>query len=84
MILNANYSFYNYIGRSACSRLGDVLAVEDLSYNEVTDLLVNKQGMTERMKAIYGFVGGRIKLIKKVTRKLEKGDSWKSITSISR
>ena len=36
------------------------------------------------MEEIYALIGGHIKLIKKFTRKLEKGDSWNSITPISR
>jgi len=57
--------------------------VEDLSYSEVTDLLCNKHKMSiNRMEEIYGLVGGRIKLIRKVTRKLEKGIDWTSMTSI--
>ena len=37
----------------------------------------------ERIEATFGLIGGHIELIKKVTRKLEKQDIWKSMTNLA-
>ncbi|PUU79247.1 hypothetical protein B9Z19DRAFT_1064415 [Tuber borchii] len=68
---------------SVISCLSNMLEVKDLSYSEVTNLLCNKHNMSvSQMKAIYALIGRWIKLIKKVTRELEKGTNWTRVEKL--
>ncbi|PWW78456.1 hypothetical protein C7212DRAFT_362923 [Tuber magnatum] len=68
------------LARSARSRLGKMLAVGDMSHDEVLDLLCEKQGKPiELAENIYGLVGGRIKLIEAIVSELDEGVSWPEV-----
>jgi len=66
-----------YIGRSAKSRLGKIVAVGDISYSEVTNFLCKKEGKSSELTdEIYNLVGGRIKLIESIIRDLNDDVAW--------
>ncbi|PWW73566.1 hypothetical protein C7212DRAFT_365847 [Tuber magnatum] len=62
------------LGRSASSRLGDVIEIGDLNDDEAMDFLCNKRAITESgARDIYGLVGGRIGLLARAANKLNSG-----------
>jgi len=65
------------IARSAKSRLGKVVTVDDISYLEAKAFLNKKGGKaSELLEEIFDLVGGRIKLIESINNDLEDGVSW--------
>jgi len=67
----------NILGRSARSRLGNILIVDDLNSAEVKSLLSKRGAMCENhAEKVYQLVGGRIKLINQVVRELKAGLPW--------
>jgi len=65
------------IARSAKSRLGKVVSVDDISYLEAKAFLNKKGGKAcELLEEIFDLVGGRIKLIESINHDLEDGVSW--------
>ncbi|PWW77223.1 hypothetical protein C7212DRAFT_362855 [Tuber magnatum] len=62
------------LGRSASSRLGEVVEIGDLNDDEAMDFLCNKRAIAESgARDIYGLVGGRVGLLARTANKLNSG-----------
>ncbi|PWW77944.1 hypothetical protein C7212DRAFT_312681 [Tuber magnatum] len=71
------------LDRSASSRLGKVIVVEDLDRNEAMDFICNKKGKSSQVaESIYGLTGGRLGLLISAINELDDHGNFAEVRAL--